>query len=574
MKKLNKFIYISALCGIMLFTSGCEDFLDKGPLTEFTDENYWTSESNVRTFAWQFYNEFIGYGNGTGTTAEFYFQSASASNAMIISDDLCNSSYLNFQATASSTNSDWNSYYTSIRRSNLLISRIPTVTALSQEAKLHWEAVARFFRAFNYYRLVQRFGDVPYIDNFVGATESDKIYIARMNRNMVMDKVYDDLDFVVKNIRVSDGVNTLNRYVAFALQSRICLYEGTYRKYHNLGDGTKFLTSAKTAATEIMNNANYKLDADYQSIYNSIELKNSKEMLLYKDYQPSILMHSIQSYTNTSSIINGLSRAAIENYACVDGLPITQSPLYLGDDQIANVLSSRDKRLAATIASKYGYSGKEDGGLAASTGYRLILYNNPGLSGTQVTTGGQNHIDTPIFGLAEVYLNYAEACAELNAITQADLDKSINKLRLRAGIAPLSYLSNDNVQVGGLSINDPARTNTLEQISGVVSSVIWEIRRERRAEFMSWTHIRLFDLMRWKKGEYLDMNLNPKVGQGAKVGAANKGKTTVDTDGYILPFAANKRVFTNPKNYLNSIPTGEKSLYDAEGVVLLQNPGW
>lgn len=574
MKKYNKFIYITALCGTLFFTSGCEDFLDKGPLTEFTDENYWTSESNVRTFTWQFYNEFMGYGNGTGTTADFYFQSAAASNAIIISDDLCNSSYLNFQSTASSTNTDWNNYYISIRRSNLLISRISTVPGLSEESMLHWEAVARFFRAYNYFRLVQRFGDVPFIDGYVAPTENEKIYVERMNRNAVMEKVYEDLDFAVKNMRLSDGTNTLNRYVAFALQSRVCLYEGTYRKYYNAGDGVKYLTTAKSAATEIMNNTNYQLNADYQSVFNSIALSGSKEMLLYKDYQPSILMHSIQAYTNTSSIIHGLSRSAVENYACTDGLPVTQSALYLGDNQITNVLSNRDKRLVATIAPKYAYSGKEDGGLAASTGYRLVLYNNAGLSGAQVTTGGQNHIDAPIFWLAEVYLNYAEACAELNAINQADLDKSINKLRTRAGIAPLTFVSKDNVQVGGVTINDPSRTSTLEQVSGVVSSIIWEIRRERRSELMSWTHIRLFDLMRWKKGEYLNMTLNLKVGQGAKVGEANKGKTTVDIDGYILPYAANKRVFTDPKNYLNSIPTGEKSLYEAEGVTLTQNPGW
>lgn len=574
MKKYNKFIYITALCGTLFFTSGCEDFLDKGPLTEFTDENYWTSESNVRTFSWQFYNEFMGYGNGTGTTADFYFQSALASNAIIISDDLSNSNFLNFQTTASSSNTDWNNYYISIRRSNLMIARIPEVNGMSQEAMLHWESVARFFRAFNYFRLVQRFGDVPFIDNYVGATENAKIYVERMNRNDVMDKVFEDLDFAAKNMRLSDGTNTINRYVTFALQSRVCLYEGTYRKYNNAGDGAKYLTTAKAAALEVMNNANYQLGADYQSVFNSIDLKNSKEMLLYKDYQPSILMHSIQSYTNTSSIINGLSRSAVESYVCVDGLPITQSPLYLGDDQIANVLASRDKRLTATIAPKLGYSGKEDGGLAASTGYRLVLYNNPNLTGTQVTTGAQNHIDAPIFWLAEVYLNYAEACAELNTIIQADLDKSINKLRTRAAIAPLTYVSNDNVQVGGVTINDPARTSTLEQISGVVPSIIWEIRRERRSEFMSWTHIRLFDLMRWKKGEYLDMTLNPKVGQGAKVGAGNEGKTTIDADGYILPYAANKRVFISPKNYLNSIPTGEKSLYEAEGVTLSQNTGW
>ncbi len=575
MNKISKFIKIAA-CGSLLFMAvACDDFLDKGPLTEFTDGNYWASEANVRTFAALFYNEFLGYGNGSGTTSEFYFQGAGASSAINISDDLCNASFLNFQGTSSSSNTNWNDYYKVIRHANLMILRVPTVPGITDEAMKHWEGVARLFRAFTYFRLVQRFGDVPYVDTYAGPNETDKIYVTRTNRNEVMDKVYQDLDFAVTNIRLADGTNAINRNVAYALQSRICLYEGTYRKYHNLGDGTEFLNTAKAAALAIMSNTVYQLNADFQSVYNSVELSGSKEMILYKDYQLSVLTHSIQAYTNTSSIINGLNRWAVESYACTDGLPISQSPLYQGDTSIDNVRANRDKRLLETIAPKLAYSGKEDGGLTASTGYRLVLYTNPSITGTQLTTIAQNHTDAPVLWLAEVYLNYAEACAELGTITQADLDLSVNKLRTRAGIAPLEYVSANEVKASGVTINDPVRTSSLEQISGTVSPIIWEIRRERRAELMSWTYGRLYDLMRWKKGQYLDMNLNPKVGQGAKVGAANAGKMTVDAEGYILPYGtANKRAFTDPKNYLNSIPTSEITLYQAEGVTLTQNPGW
>lgn len=67
-------------------------------------------------------------------------------------------------------------------------------------------------------------------------------------------------------------------------------------------------------------------------------------------------------------------------------------------------------------------------------------------------------------------LNYAEACAELGSISQGDLDKSLNILRERAGLPPLTYVGADNVQVNGVTINDPQRTSALEQISGLVNS--------------------------------------------------------------------------------------------------------
>ncbi|MGL5894109.1 MAG: RagB/SusD family nutrient uptake outer membrane protein [Bacteroidales bacterium] len=572
MKKLNRYIGMTAFCAALLGSFSCSDFLDKEPLDRFTDDNYWTSESNVRTYAWMFYDEFLGYGNGTGTTSEFYFQNGGAT--MNISDDLCNNSFLQYDATPASSNSNWKSYYKCIRRANIMLERVNTVPGISESQLNHWNGVAKFFRAFSYFRLVQRFGDVPYFDKPLVESDRPSVFQPRMNRNDVMDRVMADLDEAYASVLVADQTNTINRYVVAALASRVALYEGTYRKYHSLGSSTNFLESAKRYSDAIISSNQYSLNSDYKSVYNSVELKASSEMILYKDYQPSIWMHSIQSYTNTSTVINGMTKAAVESYPCVDGLPISQSELYQGDASMESVLANRDTRMSATLSPKWAYAGKEDGGLSSNTGYRIILFNNPGLSGSQVTTNGQNHIDAPIFGYAEVLLNYAEALAELNQMTQADMDKSINLLRARAGVAPLSYADESSIQANGITINDPARTTSLESKTGIVSPLIWEIRRERRAELMSWTHIRYFDLMRWKKGLYLDMNENPNVARGALVTEENRGNGTVDQNGYLLPYGSNVRVFDESKHYLNSIPMNEILLYEAEGLSLPNNPGW
>ncbi|MGL5317280.1 MAG: RagB/SusD family nutrient uptake outer membrane protein [Bacteroidales bacterium] len=570
--KINKYWVPVALCMTLMGNYSCSDFLDREPLDSFTDINYWSSESNVRTYAWMFYDEFLGYGNGTGTSSEFYFQSGGAT--MNISDDLCNNVFTQYDATAASTNSNWKNYYEKIRRANLMLERVGSVPNMTEEQLNHWTGVAKFFRAFSYFRLVQRFGDVPYFDKTLVETDRPSIFQPRMSRNDVMDKVMADLDDAYNKTLLSDQVNTVNKNVVAALASRVALYEGTYRKYHNLGDPKAYLEKAKSYAGAVIDSKLFTLNSDYKSVYNSVELKSSKEMLLYKDYQPSILMHSIQSYTNTSTVINGMTKAAIESYACTDGLPVKQSSNYKGDATMENVLMNRDKRLTAAVAPKWAYAGKEDGGLSANTGYRIVLFNNPALTGSQVTTNGQNHTDSPVFGYAEVLLNYAEAVAELGQMSQAELDKSVNLLRDRAGIARLTYVSPNAIQAGGVDIIDPARTSAIETKTGVVSPLIWEIRRERRAELMTWTFIRYYDLMRWKKGLYLDMTENPDVARGAHVTAENKGKTVVDTEGYILPYGTNKRVFDESKHYLNSIPMNEILLYDAEGIKLPNNPGW
>ncbi|MEO8774513.1 MAG: RagB/SusD family nutrient uptake outer membrane protein, partial [Gelidibacter sp.] len=289
---------------------------------------------------------------------------------------------------------------------------------------------------------------------------------------------------------------------------------------------------------------------------------------------------SIQAYTNTSEVQNGLTKFGAESYVTTNGLPIKQvggNAQYLGDDNIEDTFENRDPRFAKAFGTEdYAYSDKPWNGLTSITGYVFQLFNNPALSGPEVTTIGQNHIDAPIFTLSEVYLNYAEAAAELGSVNNADLDISLNKVRARAGIAILTT-DGTNALANGIQLDDPQRVSALEQISGAVSPIIWEIRRERRIEFMSWTSMRQADILRWKKGDYLDTTSNPDIVLGARIPALiGSGSTTqVNADGYVIPYASGvTREFVSPKNYLTAIPTNDISLYDAEGVELKQNPGW
>lgn len=581
MKKIRKYICLIAAVGSLSFFSSCNDFLEREPLDGLTDNNYWASEANVKTYAWLFYNQFMGYGKATGTTAEFYFQSTSATVSANISDDITNNTYLPYQQNPTSSNTEWKELYEYIRRANLMLKRVPSVP-MTDEAKKHWTGVAHFFRAYGYYKLVQRFGDVPYYDQFVDDPEKqgDLIFVKPTKRNDVMDKVRDDITKATEMLRESDGKGAVNRYIALALKARIGLYEGTYRKYHNAGDGKQYLEDARDAANTIIETGKYKIGTtpeSYRMVYSSEDLGMNTEMILYKEYTLGIHANSIQSYTNTSTVVNGITKAAVENYVCVDGLPISQSDKYKGDRTLADLLTDRDVRLLAAVDSEGLSWGGKDKSISRSrkstTGYVTNLFYNA--ESANITTTGQNTIDAPVFSYAEVLLNYAEARAELDEITQTDLNKTINLLRSRAGIATLTYESKDVVKASGVTINDPKRTSALETKTGIVSSIIWEIRRERRSELMTWTALRYYDLMRWAKGAYLDYTDNPDVALGAYLGTVPPGdKATLNPDGYIMPYPTQNRVFNPAKNYLNAIPTAQIELYKADGIEFPQNPGW
>ena len=571
--KINSKIKLSVLAlSIAGMSFSCSDFLDTPPKDIFTDSNFWSSENNVKTFSWLNYDTFLGYGNNAGTTADFYFH-----NSNSFDDNLAMNVFTTFNTTANATNSNWNSYYTLIRRSNLMLEKVPTVN-MDEAKKNHYKGVAKFFRAFTYFRLAQEFGDVPYTDAFLQQSDVN-VYKPALSRATVIDNVIKDLEEATTLMLAVDDKNiTVNKFTAYALLSRVCLYEGTNRKY-NLGQaGNEYLQKAKDASLVVMNNASYKLNTDWKSLYNSLELLDNSEVILAKRYLRGVLGNSIQAYTNTSTVQSGLSKFAAESYTTVNGLPIKQvggNAQYLGDNTITNVFANRDPRFAKAFGSvDYAYSDKPLNGLTSITGYVFQLYNNPAASGTEVTTIGQNQIDAPIFTLSEVYLNYAEACAELGTATNADLNLSINKVRTRAGIAVLTT-DGSNASVGGIQINDPQRTSSLEQITGAVSPLIWEIRRERRMEFMGWTSLRKADILRWKKGDYLDGSKNPDVLLGARIPSliGTASKTKVDANGYVIPYTLS-RTFVSPKHYLSAIPTNDISLYLAEGVELKQNPGW
>ncbi len=552
----------------------CEDYLTEDPADKFTNDNFWQTEDNVKTFSWINYDTFYGYGNGTTIGLSFFYYHGSDNR---VDDNLSAFSFYQMPITPTTTNvNSWNEYHTLIRRCNLMLEKVPNVT-MSEAKKNHYIGVAKFFRAYTYFRLVQKFGDVPYSDKYLSQNDP-LVYAPATPRAEIVDKVIADLEEATNLLLAIDDKNvTINKYTAYAALSNVCLYEGTYRKYHLGQDGSTYLNKAKTASLAIMNNSSYKLNSDWKSLYNSVELGGNSEVILAKRYLTNVLMHSLQNYTNTSTTQYGLTKWAADSYVTTNGLPIQQAgnAQYTGDNNVTETFTNRDPRFAKTVnPTTYGYKGKPFGtaALTSMSGYVFELYNNPATSGPDVTTGGRNYTDSPLFTLSEVYLNYAEACAELGTATNIDLDMSINKVRTRAGIAPLTTDGN-NVFAAGVQINDPRRTAALEQISGSVNPLIWEIRRERQIEFMSWTTLRQMDIYRWKKGDYLDTTKNPDVNLGARVGTPVGTQIKVDANGYVKIYPTSTRNF-EAKHYLLNIPTNDIDLYKAQGVELKQNPGW
>src|SRR5450759_4001781 len=123
---------------------------------------------------------------------------------------------------------DW----TDLRNVNYFIANCND-PQVALDVRKNYLGIAKFFRAYFYFEKVKRFGDVPWIGKPLDVSDP-VLYGPRDSRTLVMDSVLADIDFACTNITsLSDGTRSLiTKYVAYALKSRICLFEGTFRKYH------------------------------------------------------------------------------------------------------------------------------------------------------------------------------------------------------------------------------------------------------------------------------------------------------------------------------------------------------
>ena len=607
---------ISALVLVMLLIlPGCsDDVLDRSQLNSPDDENYWTQESNLRLYANEFYTEFfVGY-NATWGVDYTPIRGFTFNDDVVSSNvqELFENSVPNTRGTSTNTVPGWlseysgpNLYFGWIRKSNLMLDRMDNKMTgiLTPEAYNHWSSVAKFFRALDYCRLVSVFGDVQYYDKLVETSDTEELYKVRTPRNEVMDAVYNDFKTVLATMRATDGAQYLNKYVAAGFISRAMLFEGTWQKYHK-GDterAKKFLEFSAEAAEIVMNSGKYKIDGDFRSLFGSEDLSSNKECILFRHYSAGqTITHHIASYCNlTEGQTYAANLSLVKSFICNDGNVWQNSSVEKANSfSIADLVKTRDPRFEATFWD-------QPRSQSASLLYTVKFIGRVGPTFAEKGnypakySSSTNTNDAPVIRYAEVLLNWIEAKAELAtlggaAVTQADIDKSINSIRNRT-LAP-EAIAKGVVKTPAMSLtalpNDPSR-------DADVPALIWEIRRERRME-LYYEYSRLLDIKRWKKIDYMNGTTNPDLLKGIWVNikseiptlltAGRVGKLQVqkadgtvvvyngsnedDLVGYYLPEGVKNRDAFTDRVYMAPVGKNQIDLFKSRGFTLTQTTGW
>lgn len=558
-----------ALLGISL--ASCDDFLDENryPYTsEVSSPEYWNNETMVEQQCNAMYNYISGYGHGN-TLGDFYFSQ--------LSDDQAGNSFKEWSNTnIPASSSSYSTPYENIRHCMAIIEGVRG-SSLADAKRNNFEGIARLNRAFQFWKLVKRYGDVTWVSKKVDVNDDGLLYGARTNRDVVMDSVLADLNYAIATISTKSGKQVWSRDLALAVKSDICLWEGTFCKYRTAAENgyaadatraAKYLEECADAAGQLLDS--YPIGTDYQATYNSVyaNAKNNSELIFMYAYAENQLAHSTISYTCSSTKVAGITKDAFDAFLFSDGLPKSKTTCDTSDKMtidadgnysIASLLAVRDGRLSKITDPYIYYTNKtwqRAGSMAmtSSTGYGVCKFDNTSLPADDRKNTTRNYTCAPLYWGALICLNYAEAKAELGTLTDADINKTLNKLYERAGLPAQTKASLE-------AINDDANNMG-------VSSLIWEVRRCRRCELIMDKDYRYWDLIRWHQLELLDSQKHPNVLLGANVSNATVSISAVGD--YIDASYGHTRIY-EARQYLYPIPQNQIALTNG---AVEQNIGW
>lgn len=484
---MKKIFYSILLLGSLL--ASCD--LYEKPVDEIGKEAVFSSEAGLETYAYSFYN-MIPSGSSLNQI-EVDLVDFGAINSI--------NSYITLNAYSEEVSSGWS--WDELRNVNYFIANCTDET-ISEAVRNHYIGIARFFRAYFYYEMVRKFGDVPWIDEPLDV-DDEELYAARDSRELVMENVFDDLEFAGENITTTNDAtgSLVTKWVAYALASRVALFEGTYRKYHNLNLATSadtWLQRAVTKSQYLMENSGKELytgagvEASYRTLFTSDNPVTDEVLMAVCSSQELGVLHNANWKWTSPTYGNrfSMTRPFVNTYLQLDGTPFTDKTGWETSDFYTEC-QNRDYRLAQTIRTP-GYT--RDGVATAPdfsgysfTGYQPIKLC---LDGTAYDDAALNTNALPFFRYAEVLLNYAEAKAERGTLTDADWAETIGALRSRSGITGGTETMPTTVDSYFQSFYFP----------NISDPAILEIRRERGIE-LCLEGFRFDDLRRWDRGDLL-----------------------------------------------------------------------
>lgn len=559
--KFFRYVFVSMAVGSAFTLCSCNDFLDREE-DSFIDKTA-TFDSYNRT------KQYLTYAYSLLPEGLNRFSGGALLGAA--TDDACfaiessNIQQFNNGSWNALNNPDnvWDRYFAGIAKCctllensnhvNLDISRLDPAKRVEYENNLKdirmWRAEAHFLRAYFNFELLKRYGPIPIIKSTLDINK-DYSDTPRPTMKEVVEFIANDCDMAADSLELTpwrnmnDAFGRATKGAALALKSRLLLYAASplYVDFGDIDEANKpsdatLWKAAADAAKAVIDLNQYELAPAYDDLFKN-DFQNKEYIFVRRypsnsDFEKSNFPVSYGGKGGTNP-----SQNLIDDYEMLDGTAFDWSDPV----KAAHPFENRDERLLATVLMNgVLFKGKRvatyPGGAdampnpnATKTGYYLRKFLNENVN-IQTGGGSDGHV-VPLFRLAEIYLNYAEALNEYDP-TNPDIAVYLDKIRER------------------VSLPDVPSGLTQEQMRTL-------IHHERRVELAFEEH-RFWDVRRWKVAS-------------STLGAPVKGvKITQDDAGNFTysPVQVEQRVF-QPKMYWYPIPQSEVlKLHHWE-----QNKGW
>lgn len=573
----------------------CACNMDLIPEGQLSTESYFTTETELQQYTNYFYRQLPDPETMYAEEGEHFVAPTPCDLVKGIRDVYSGETYWN--------KSNWQN----LRKVNFYLQNSNKCS--NEKARNHYDGVAYFFRAYFYFNMLQKFGAVPLYTEAINADDYTMLTLPRNNRDEVINFILADCDRAIAMMPSSKSMFEVNKWTALALKSRAALFEASFRKYHA---GDKFnggstvynvnlpwenlMQIAADASLQLINEGGFSLYEDgvepYRDMFACIEGRDS-ELIWGRRYSVALnIKHNAQGWSVAR--VTGFTKRFADLYLMNDGTPFTNVTDF-DKKTYVEAFKDRDKRMAQTI---YGPGYIQKGATKTSavsltqtlTGYKYIKY---AMESTYNGWGSSINC-MPIFRLAEVYLNYAEAMAEMGKLTQNDLDITINKLRKRGGVADLKIGATADPYMttsAGYGFSNPV------YLTNANVAILGEIRRERMIE-TPLEGLHLWDVIRWKEGHLFTLErlgiYFPGLGKydltgdgKANVELSDKKKSgaigvpvlvtgsdiilTNGTSGNMWAYPGLDFVWDESKDYLFPVPGQQRTLTNGS---LSQNPGW
>ena len=482
MNIMRKTIYL--LIFAIAFSLNSCDFLDKDSQDIILVEKYYETEEELNTALRGVYSTLADsylYGNNMlgrmGLEGDEGYESYSTDDNTV--------GYYAVSSADTKVLTYWRSLYAGINNANLLLENI-NKPQMDSIARANIEGQALFLRAYYYFMLVNKFGDVPMPLTFAQSSKPGDVQLPRTSSLIIYNKILEDMEIAadkVLSVANYSGGGHVSQSVVWGVLSRVCLTMAG----KPINDETKYIEAAKWAKKVIDSNR-HELNPSFQQIF--INYSQDK-------YDTKESIWEVEFYGNNTGSISGVSGMVGRNNGIANNSTTDDIGYGVGMVRATGILmdlyKTQDLRKDWNIAPYY-YRRNTTNALKTDTVYwsangsKFQRYCGKYRRDKEIllpksTTATPTNF--PLLRYADVLLMYAEAVNQnpaANAIEISNAYEYVNKVRRRG------Y---------GLNVNTANASVDISQATNAKGVSFLKFIQDERARELCFEGLRKNDLVRW-----------------------------------------------------------------------------